>query len=280
VSYPQNGDPYEEIYLKSSHRDFWGMIHGDWFQPWSEDAGILDRVLYGTAPMLPEDRRSLTSKLKKYLHNAREFHGRIGQYSHPRTVQYFSSGGYDTCTEICWLARSVTETVNIRPDPSRGDRKPVGGYSCLRHIENIRAQSHGDYSEVRWRDATGRLDDRVPWSTPFAELDQGIREGKSLWPLKLQDIGKEGPGMAHESLCHLGDGTVPLSSATGLNPDCNTWGGATHVLPFWEGPTGDIHTATGSPNEKKHSSFYDRSAIRATINAIHNLCLGWLREEF
>jgi len=280
VSYPQNGDPYEEIYLKGSHRDFWGMIHGDWFQPLPEDAETLDRVLYGTAPLQPHDRYSVAFKLKKYLRNAREFHGRIGQYSHPRTVQYFSSGGHATCSEISWQAKTVTETVNIRPEPERGDRKPLGGYACLRDIENIRKQSRGEYSEVRWRDAEGKLGDRVPWETPFAELDRGIRQGKRLWLHKLSEIGEKGPGMADERLCHLGDGTVPLSSATGLAPDCNTWGGATLVLPFWEGPAGTMLTATGSTNQSEHSAFYDPAAIQATINAIHNLCLGWLKEEF
>ena len=279
VSYPQNGDPYEEIYLKSSHRDFWGMIHGDWFQPQSEDVGALDRVLYGAAPVQPEDHRSLAMKLKKHLRSAREFHGRIGGYSHPRTVQYFSSG-HDTCAEVCWLARNVTETVKIRPDPAYGDRKPLGAYGCLRDIENIRALSHGEYSEVRWRDSDGALGDRVPWKTSFGDLDRGIREGKSLWLLRLSNIGKEGPGMRDEKRCHLGDGTVPLSSATGLDPDCNTWAGATACLPFWKGPNGNIFTATGSPNKSEHSTFYDRGAIQATINAIHNLCLGWLKEEF
>jgi hypothetical protein len=69
------------------------------------------------------------------------------------------------------------------------------------------------------------------------------------------------------------------SSTTGLDPDCNTWGNATHTLPYWE----DAHRsmiATGCPTTSEHSGFFDKGAIQATINTIHNLCLGWLREEY
>jgi hypothetical protein len=79
--------------------------------------------------------------------------------------------------------------------------------------------------------------------------------------------------------CNLGDGTVPLSSAIGLDPDCNTWGKATYTFPFWE----DAHRArfaTGRPTTAVHAKFFDKSAIQATINTIHNLCLGWLKEEY
>jgi hypothetical protein len=95
--------------------------------------------------------------------------------------------------------------------------------------------------------------------------------------LRVSKFGDTEPGMA--DTCNLGDGTVPLSSATGLDPDCNTWGNATHTLPYWE----DAHRsmiATGCPTTSEHSGFFDKSAIQTTINTIHNLCLGWLKEEF
>jgi hypothetical protein len=46
------------------------------------------------------------------------------------------------------------------------------------------------------------------------------------------------------------------------------------LLSLWDRPTGNIFTATGSPKESEHLAFYDRCAIQATINAIHNLCLA------
>ena len=79
--------------------------------------------------------------------------------------------------------------------------------------------------------------------------------------------------------CNLGDGTVPLASATGLQPDCNTWGGATHTIPYWDEEVRSMF-ATGCPTKAEHSGFFDKSAIQATINTIHNLCLGWLKEEY
>jgi hypothetical protein len=85
--------------------------------------------------------------------------------------------------------------------------------------------------------------------------------------------------MAAKDIGNQGDGTVPLSSATGAKPDCNAWAKATHMIPFWDG-AGQALTATGCATTSEHSKFYDRQAIQATINTIHNLCLGWLKEEF
>lgn len=275
-SYPK-ADPYREIYARSSHRDFWGMIHGDWFQPEPLEDGALGRVFHDEATEAdPESERQATLFLNR-LETVRNFHATIGDYSHPRTMQLFSSGDQDTCSEVSWLARDVTLTVKHRPDDMRGDRDLRDRYYALRHISGILERSRGNYSEVRWVEADGTTGPAVPWDTPFAELDRGIRQGRRLFLLRVSKFGDTGPGMA--STCNLGDGTVPLSSATGLDPDCNTWGNATHTLPYWE----DAHRsliATGCPTTSKHSGFFDKSAIQTTINTIHNLCLGWLKEEY
>jgi hypothetical protein len=192
-------------------------------------------------------------------------------------MQLFSSGREKTCSEVSWLARDVTLTVKHRPDDMRGDRDLRDRYYALKHIQGILKRSEGEYTEVRWVEADGTPGAAVPWDTPFAELDRGIKEGKRLFLLRVSKFGHTGPGMA--DTCNLGDGTVPLSSATGLDPDCNTWGKATYTFPFWE----DAHRArfaTGCPTTAVHAKFFDKSAIQATINTIHNLCLGWLREEY
>ncbi|WP_169725514.1 alpha/beta hydrolase [Desulfomicrobium escambiense] len=277
-SYPK-GDPYREIYARSSHRDFWGMIHGGWFQPDPLEEGALGRVFHGEATEAdPESVRQATLFLNR-LETVRNFHATIGDYSHPRTMQLFSSGGQDTCSEVSWLARDVTLTVKHRPDDTRGDRDLRDRYFALRHISGILELSRGNYSEVRWIEADGTPGPAVPWNTPFEELDRGIKEGRRLFLLRVSGFGDSGPGMADKDICTLGDGTVPLSSATGLQPDCNTWGGATHTLPYWDGAERSM-LATGCPTTSEHSAFFDKSAIQTTINTIHNLCLGWLRKEF
>jgi len=277
-SYPK-ADPYEEIYMKCGHRDFWGMIHGDWFQPDPLDRATMDRVFYGEKTDADPTLMSLATIFSNRLAMARDFHDEIGEYCHPRTMQLFSSGTNDTCTEIGWQARDVTLNIRQRPDPMRGDRDRSHEYFALKHLTEIPKLSQGEYSEVRWRNADGTPGEVVPWDTPFAELDRGIGEGRSLWLLRLTPFGKKGPGMAAKDIGNQGDGTVPLSSATGARPDCNAWAKATHAIPFWYGADQAL-TATGCATTSEHSKFYDRQAIQATINTIHNLCLGWLKEEF
>ncbi|WP_459826164.1 alpha/beta hydrolase [Desulfomicrobium salsuginis] len=276
-SYPK-ADPYREIYARSSHRDFWGMIHGDWFQPDPLEEGALGRVFHGEETEADPDSEIRARIFLNRLETVRNFHATIGDYSHPRTMQFFSSGGQDTCSEVSWLARDVTLTVKHRQDDMRGDRDLRDRYYALRHISGILERNRGNYSEVRWVEADGSHGNTVPWDTPFAELDREIREGRRLILLRVSDFGDTEPGMADKDICTLGDGTVPLSSATGLQPDCNTWGNATSTLPYWDGAHRSM-IATGCPTTNEHSEFFDKSAIQATINTIHNLCLGWLREE-
>ena len=275
-SYPK-ADPYKEIYARSSHRDFWGMIHGDWFQPEPLEWEALESVFYGEETEADPGSVKRARIFLNRLETVRNFHATIGDYSHPRTMQFFSSGGQDTCSEVSWLARDVTLTVKHRQDDMRGDRDLRDRYYALRHISGILERNRGEYSEVRWVEADGTPGPAVHWDTPFAELDREISKGRRLFLLRVSGFGRKGPGMAGN--CNLGDGTVPLSSATGLHPDCNTWGNATHTLPYWDGAKRSM-MATGCPTTSEHSAFFDKSAIQATINTIHNLCLGWLREEY
>ncbi len=267
--------------MKCSHRDFWGMIHGPWFQPDPLGDNALDHVFYAenATPDENPDEKKRAGKFRNMLCKTRDFHDEIGEYCHPRTMQLFSSGANDTCTEIGWQARDVTLNIRQRPDPMRGDRDRSNEYFALKHITEIPKLSQGEYSEVRWRNADGTPGEVVPWDTPFAELDRGIGEGRTLWLLRLTPFGRKGPGMAASDIGNQGDGTVPLSSATGAKPDCNAWAKATHMIPFWDG-AGQALTATGCATTSEHSKFYDRKAIQATINTIHNLCLGWLKEDF
>jgi hypothetical protein len=275
-SYPK-ADPYKEIYAKSSHRDFWGMIHGEWFQPEALEEQAFDSVFYDEETEADPESIKRARIFLNRLEMVQNFHATIGDYSHPRTLQLFSSGRHDTCSEVSWLARDVTLTVERRPDDMRGDRDFRDRYYALKHIPGIVKRNEGNYTEVRWVEADGTPGPAVSWNTPFAELDRGIREGRRLFLLRVSKFGDTEPGMA--DTCNLGDGTVPLSSAIGLDPDCNTWGDATHTFPGWE----DAHRArfaTGCPTTAVHAKFFDKDTIQATINTIHNLCLGWLREEY
>lgn len=281
VSYPQNGDPYTEIYLKSHHRDYWGMIHGEWFQTAPEDGATIDRALSRDEAQKDEEPGPLSTAkiIRRNLDYARDFHTQIGHFCHPRTMQLFSSGEQTTCTEVSWHARDVTELVKRRPDPTY-ERVNKFQYFALKHIEGIENWSKGNYSEVRWGNEDGTLGDVVPGDTRFEVLDRGIAMDKRLFQIWMTRFGNSGPGMASKDLCHLGDGTVPLSSATGLTPSIDQWGNCVHMLPTWNSPNGaESKMTTGQSNTQEHSKFFDSKAIEATLNTIHNLCLAWLKDE-
>ena len=60
-------------------------------------------------------------------------------------------------------------------------------------------------------------------------------------------------------------------------------GRSTHLLPVWFGPNDECKACTGQANQEAHASFFvDRKgeALNAVKQAIHNLCLGWLKGEF
>jgi hypothetical protein len=268
TSYPKE-DPYEEIYLKSSHHDFWGMIHGEWFQPKPMDRSVIDRALSKSNQASDDSATAeAADHLVRHLEKARDFHEMIGEYSHPRTIQYFSRGK-TTCTEVSWQVEDVSQAV-------------IEGCDRATLKEVVKSHGGGEYSEVRWRDQDGNLGEVVSWNALPLKLQLEIeKNGKRLVQLRITQFGERGLGMAKEKVCHLGDGTVPLSSSTALSIGFEGWGNCLPHLPYtYIKERAEGMLCTGTPTEAGHAEFFDNSAIRATQNAIHNLCLGWLRGEF
>ncbi|HCU69879.1 MAG TPA: hypothetical protein DGF30_11835 [Desulfomicrobium sp.] len=291
-SYPQSGDPYQDIYLKSAHRDFWGMIHGEWFQPKAEGPEIIERSLKGD--ISGGDRtaieKSIAWNLRKHLFKAKEFHEIIGSYCHPRTVQLFSSGGNKTVSEVCWLAKDITkfilETASFQHFANthlafNTSRASAQNATFLREVKDADRQGFGKYREFRWRKQDGSLGEIVPLDARLADIRRRITaEGLRLYQLRISEAGEDVVDRPGGSSTHLGDGTVPLGSATGIKPDLSGWGPNVHLLPYWEGPGGERREATGRVNQKEHSAFYDDNAVKAVKRIVHNLCFGWLKGEF
>lgn len=283
TSYPKN-DPYEEIYAKSHHKEYWGFIHGEWFQPHAEDGATIEAAFRGeNTGDIGGDDPSIAGQLGMHISKAKEVHNLIGPYSHQRTIQLFSNGKHETITEVCWLARDITQHVlDARVETYSREDKP------LRHLWELNCvpdfNRFGQYGEVRWRDAGGALSDVVPGNALLIDLQKRIREqGLRLYLLRMTASGEKVHGLTDDPLRHQGDGTVPLSSATGMNPDMNEWGGCTHLLPVWFGPNNECKVCTGQVNQEAHASFFvDRKgeALNVVKRAIHNLCLGWLKGEF
>jgi hypothetical protein len=291
-SYPQ-GDPYEEIYLRSHHREYWGLIHGEWFQPVPESPDVIERSI--TMDSVNEAKEinleSISSNLNILLRDAREFHNTIGLYAHPRTVQLFSSGGRATITEICWRAKDITQAVmNAIPVQQKSythlahyaSQTSLHPRSFLGEIEEAKPQGFGKYSEVRWRHANGKLGEIVPPETRLEDLREPLTTGgMRLFHVWMTASGETLPGISDNAMCHLGDGTVPVSSATAMNPDLDAWTPCTQVLPTWQTPSGELKYVTGLANQASHDQFYnDEAAIRAVKQSVFNLCLGWLKGDF
>ncbi|HCU69297.1 MAG TPA: hypothetical protein DGF30_08735, partial [Desulfomicrobium sp.] len=290
-SYPQSGDPYHEIYLKSAHQDFWGMIHGEWFQPKAEGPEIIEMALAEPVSEIKQDNnKDIVSQLRIYLSDAKEFHKIIGSYCHPRTVQLFSSDGNQTISEVCWLAKDITMTV-LETAPFQRlanthlafntSRASAQNATFLGEIKEAKPQGFGRYCEIRWRHQDGTLGEIVPLDSRLADIRQRITaEDLRLYQLRISEAGEDVFNRPDDSTDHLGDGTVPLGSATGMQPDPSGWGPNVHLLPYWEGPDGERREATGRVNQKEHSAFYDDNAVKAVKRIVHNLCLGWLKGEF
>lgn len=291
-SYPQ-GDPYEEIYLRSHHREYWGLIHGGWFQPAPESPDVIDRSITMDSINETEEKNleSTSSNLNILLHDAREFHSTIGLYSHPRTVQLFSSGGHTTITEICWRAKDITQAVLNAIPAQQQSYTHLAHYASqtslhprffLGEIEEAKPQGFGKYSEIRWRHANGELGESVPPETRLEDLREPLTtRGMRLFQVWMTASGETVPGITDNVMCHLGDGTVPASSATAMNPDLEAWTSCIHVLPTWQTPSGELKDATGLANQASHDQFYnDETAIRAVKQSIFNMCLGWLKGDF
>jgi len=283
TSYPQN-DPYEEIYAKSHHKDYWGLIHGEWFQPQAEDGDSIEKAF--NSENREENRGSnlsIAEQLGMYISDAKEVHNLIGPYSHPRTIQLFSNGKHTTITEVCWLARDITQHVmDAQVEKYSREDKPLQYLKELNCVPDF--NRFGRYGEVRWRNADGALSDVVPGNTRLINLQKRIREkGLRLYLLRMTAAGEEVPGLTDESIHHQGDGTVPLSSATGMDLDMREWGRCMHLLPFWSAPNGEGRLSTGQVNQEVHASFFvdkKADALNAVKKTIHNLCVGWLKGEF
>jgi hypothetical protein len=283
TSYPQN-NPYEEIYAKSHHKDYWGLIHGEWFQPQAEDGESIEMAFNSENREDNGGRNlSIAEHLGMYISDAREVHNLIGPYSHPRTIQLFSNGKHTTITEVCWLARDITQHVlDAQVEKYSREDEPLRYLKELNCVPNF--NRFGRYGEVRWRDANGALSDVVPGNALLINLQKRIREqGLRLYLLRMTAAGEEVPGLTDEPIHHQGDGTVPLSSATGMDLDMREWGRCMHLLPFWSAPNGESRLSTGQANQEAHASFFvdkKAEALNAVKRTIHNLCVGWLKGEF
>lgn len=106
----------------------------------------------------------------------------------------------------------------------------------------------------------------------FMEAPRRLRQ------FRLSNVGKEGPGMRDEKRCHLGDGTVPLSSATGLDPDCNTWAGATACFRYGTGPPATYSLPRAVP--RKANIWLSTTGVPSRPPSTPFTISAWLKEEF
>jgi hypothetical protein len=269
------------------------LIHGEWFQPGHEGPEIVSKNIGDSDSDngLADKAGSVTGQMKKYLLQAKDLHDSIGQYSHPRTIQLFSSGGHATISEVCWRARDITQVIlNALPRQRQAgthlshydSQSSLHPGSLLGEIKEAKPLGFGKYSEIRWRQTNGQLGEIVPPETRLADLLEPLTTGAMrLYQLWMTASKETVPGMTDDPVCHLGDGTVPVSSATAMEPDLSGWSPCIRPLPTWQSPTGEEKYATGLANEASHDQFYnDEKAISGVKQTIFNLCLGWLKGDF
>lgn len=299
--YP-NEDPYAEIYLKglpdqsgreaaAQDKVYWRLMREEWLHPQTEnpETGNL------------EPNEGTIERIVNNIYSAKKFNDDLNGgsiYCHPRTVQLYSAKkeGSDTkhrtFCEIVWETREKTALVKklcreIDEDPDYADRLDFP-------IQQFLAQSNlkGKFQQLILLRKGEELTDSTPHYTGMVtnslfhiggEIRNTVQTGGRVFVRRLLARGentrrllKQGEGVVNYPRSDDGDGTVAEYSGRGLNPDLDIWKDAQfHMLP--RKPV--KKNATFRTNNASHMDFFDKNAILATKNALHNMILAWIEEH-
>lgn len=273
-------DIYEQVYARFDDEVYYGMLSHDYTKELEEYAAIRQRHRWSAPPEKPQFYKEPNAETIKLIKAAKKFHADLAAAGiHPRTVQLCSSGNPTSCT-VHWKALDLTQKI-LNHDFDA----PVHGPDILEWSKNIRSAIPGpidganDYYELRWLEKDWSVGECIVNSRPRQRAVKGKdiqdeirRSGRHVAFFNL--TGKtQGSKSEHWSM--QGDGTVPVSSAIALPTSDSGWGSALpKYLPRQYGKAATLQT-----NTAEHTKFFEAKSIQATKNAIHDLCLAWLKED-
>ena len=243
------------------------------------------------------------------------FHDKLNKNPiHPRTIQLFSRGK-PTCCAVHWKAEDFTDKIiNHDFDPKRNNLTMLAGEN-IRTIIPSPLDGGNDYYELRWIEKNGKVGECILTSRRGGRFIGGktiqkqIREsGRHVALFTLTKPTQDGrPDRENTHWDNDGDGTVPVASVLALPVSTDGWPETLKdKLPSYcredrNGTSGDEKEAEGKDDIRhvnrtakqdgktygatkltsnaEHSGFFDDNAIRATKQAIHNLCVAWLKGD-
>lgn len=247
------------------------------------------------------------------------FHDKLHEGGiHQRTIQLLSRGN-PTCCAVHWKIIDLTDDIlNCKFTPHTSSRGFSIKNPDISIIKVLPREELGKncYYEVRWIEKDWSVGECITTSSKNFEntLGRDIKEeikktGRRVVLFTLTGPAQDGnPDQKHSHWSMDGDGTVPVASVIALPTSIEGWPPALkNLLPTYDseaqtatsgvGNTPDVkevsrhadqtagkhggkpHSATRLANNAEHSKFFDDAAIRLTKQAIHNLCLAWLKGD-
>ncbi|MFY9269184.1 MAG: alpha/beta hydrolase, partial [Candidatus Manganitrophaceae bacterium] len=175
VRLPQ-GNTYKEIYL--AQEVFYRLVNPEWLDPGKREKTVMP------------SKKSSWQKYKTYLSEAEQFHDRLGDYVHPLTYQ-FCSTGLKTVDRVIFTREEAGLFTEIQEGLKQIGVGPLMGMRALQMLVlgQNRLANRGGYRD--------HID--------LADRPVGEENGKPLFVVTMQPPTEVG-----------GDGTVPDASATFL----------------------------------------------------------------
>lgn len=268
-------DPYNQIYLKQSEQEQVPTLPVDYYKDYSHM--VWNDSYYGMIRyewlIEPNDLPVIQSN----IHRARSLHKFLDAPDCPgtfkRTIQLFASGRPTFC-EIYWKLTDITDRVKS----FLNNAQCLGVELTMRNV--VEPLPPGEYREIRWVNEKGQFGISIPFKTPLAHVSYGIyKNNLRIFTIELSQLNEEIPNSATSGkIRDAGDETVPESSASALKfSDTKAWGEVDPALPTADFAGRGIYPATIQINQTSHTNFYDKAAIKATQDVIHNVCVAWLK---
>lgn len=311
-------DIYTEVYTKFDDECYYGMLNRKEFYQGMKFLNlhtIEDSINTADFPDMSNEipfNETQTDATNNIM-DAALFHDILNKHIiHPRTIQLFSRGK-PTCCAVHWKAADLTDKIMTH---FTDDIFSVHSRESIRDIIPRNLDRRNDYYELRWIEKDGTAGECILTSRRGGKFISGktiqklIRQtGRRVALFNLTKPAQDGkPDRKHSHWSMDGDGTVPVASVLALPVSAEGWPEELKgKLPAYcreeqnaacgEGETLDekdvfqhgaqtsgthgdkTHNATKPTGNAEHSRFFDKNAIQATKQAIHNLCVAWLKGD-
>lgn len=273
-------DVYEQVYAQFDDEVYYGMLSRDYTREVREHAFMREHHRLSYPPPQPELYKEPNGATIDLILRAKKFHADLAAAGiHPRTMQFCASGHPTSCT-LHWKAVDLTQKILEHRFAPSGLGSDIAGRS-----ENIKSvipwpiDKGNDYYELRWLEKDWSVGECIVNS----RLSRIVVRGKEIQD-EIRSSGRhvaffnltgKTQGSKSEHWSMQGDGTVPVSSAIALPTSDSGWGSALpKYLPRQYGKAATLQT-----NTAEHTKFFEAKSIQATKNAIHDLCLAWLKDD-